>query len=171
MDDKFDATKPVSAYEKMERSGQHIPRLTYPQSRAPGRAPRRPAINKRFLAVTAALIVIFWVVVMSMLVRQREAVHDGTAAAGCHNEIILLDVWKAQQLVEAIQPQGADIVVTVSRRMWDRTMRQAQISVGMAAYCHVALANKGGVVRVEDESGRELGRVINGKWSSKLFGE
>ena len=123
----------------------------------------------RFLAVIG--IVAFSLLAGIIVLLQQADSRKVASVPGCRNEILLLDIWKAQRLVDEIRPDGADIVVRVQTRFWLTTMRQVQVSIGKAAYCAVALAHNGGIVRVEGTNDDELGRVVDGKWSSKLFPE
>lgn len=125
----------------------------------------------RFLIVAGLSIIAFFTAVMWLLVHQREAAHAGDATMPCHRESLLLDVMRMQGMLSSVDKRGADIVVGVPRKGWDRTNRRVQIEIATTAYCYARQARKGGRVYVEDEDGVELGQVVRGKWISKLYSE
>jgi hypothetical protein len=123
----------------------------------------------RFLVITGA--VVFSLLALFAILLQRVEHRRIESAGGCGNELNLIDFWRTQFLVSELRQDGRDMLIKVDWRRWATTQRQIQVSIGKAAYCPLALAGKGGMVRVEDQSNHELARVVNGRWSSQLFPE
>jgi hypothetical protein len=123
----------------------------------------------RFLLVTGAAA--FSLLALFIFLLQRAEHRRIESAAGCRNELLLVDLWKAQRLIYEVRHDGQDIVVKTNWARWATTQRQIQVGIGKAADCPLILAGKGGMVRVEDQNDRELARVVNGVWSSTLFPE
>ena len=122
----------------------------------------------RAFPVIAAAFVIFWAIVLVVLGRQ--AAETDQPDAGCREEAIRLKIAMSGP-IGTIRRAGADIVIEVDRRFWLRMHRNQQIDIALAAWCGVALERKGGMVRIVTAFGEdELGRVVNGRWSSKYGG-
>jgi hypothetical protein len=85
----------------------------------------------------------------------------------CRKEQILLAVSKRQGMIGEIPQDGNDLVITTEWRRWMGLNRQRQIDIGMAAACVVAHEGAGGKVRITSGD-TEVGRVVAGKWSSRL---
>jgi hypothetical protein len=169
MDDKFFIPQRPTAYEHRTINAQDIPRLVDLQPVLRRRWTNRVS-NGRMIALAVAMVSILGICLggISLLVNKREAALESGPANGCKNETIALDIAQNTGPVMSVDKQAADIVVKVSWRWWVRSTRQAQIAIAMAAYCHVS-PNDNGIVRVVDEDGEELGRVVGGNWQSKLF--
>jgi hypothetical protein len=171
MDDKFFIPERPTAYEHRTTHAQEVPRLVDIERVAPPRWTERVS-NGRMLGFAVAMVAIVGICAggIHLLVNRREAALENRSDNGCKNETIALDIAQNAGAVMSVDKQAADIVVKVSWRQWIKTTRQAQIAIAKAAYCHVSPKDKG-IVRVIDETGKELGRVVGGNWQSKLFGQ
>jgi len=171
MDDKFFIPERPTAYEHRTINAQEVPRLVDIERVATPRWTRRVS-NGRVLGFAVAAISILGICVggLNLLVNKREAALENRPDNGCKNETIALDIARNAGPVSSVDTQAADIVVKVSWLRWIKTTRQAQIAIAMAASCHVSLKDNG-MVRVVNENGEELGRVVGGNWQSKLFSQ
>ena len=171
MDDQFFIPQRPTAYEQRTINAQDIPRLIDVERPASPRWTRKVS-NGRMLGLGITMVAILGICFggITLLVNKREAALERGPANGCKSETIALDLARTTGQVVSVDKQAADVVVKVSWRWWIRSTRQAQIAIAMTAYCHVSTADKG-IVRVVDEDGLELGRVVGGNWQSKLFGK
>ena len=169
MEDKFFIPERPTAYEHRTINAQHVPK---PGTAGRVAATRRVSAvsNLRMIGLAAATVVVLCLCLggLLVLVDRREAALHSASAGGCSNETITLDIAHNTGLVVAVDKKGPDVLVTVSWRAWIKSTRKAQIAIAMAAYCHASPAAKG-VVRVVDESDKELGLVVAGNWQSRLF--
>lgn len=85
-------------------------------------------------------------------------------AISCQREIALIDYWKTMNLIRDEKQQGEDVEIVVYGRGWAALPHTSQLEIGAAAYCRVGVKGKGGVARIVDLNGEELGRVVAGKW-------
>lgn len=124
----------------------------------------------RILVSLALAIALFWVAVSVFMLQSAEKHADPNFP--CSNATALLGLWRSQRVIGRIGNDGRDVRVLIDRSTWaGRLTRKNRIDIGMAAWCQVQAMGKGGRVIIHDTYGGVLGEVVDGKWSSKLFGE
>jgi hypothetical protein len=121
------------------------------------------------LVIISILLVVLMAGLLSFLVLEREAAHREEADKPCLRERLLLDVWRTQDLIMAVEQRGTDIVVVVSRRPWKKITRTQQVGIAKAAFCLATELQGQGEAIVSDSDGTQLGRVERGKWVSTLY--
>lgn len=124
----------------------------------------------RILVTLTLAIALFWVAVSVLMLRSEEEHADPNFA--CSSATALLGLWSSQRVIVQIGNDGRDVSLTIPRTHWvARLTRKSRVDIGMAAWCQVQALGKGGKVIIRDTYGKDLGQVVDGKWSSKLFGE
>jgi hypothetical protein len=93
------------------------------------------------------------------------------SAIGCKQELALIDYWKSVRLIWEMRARNGGFDVLVNEGTFAEMSRKLQLQIGKAAWCPVALAARGGVVRIVDLNDNEIARVADGKWSSRQFPE
>jgi hypothetical protein len=93
------------------------------------------------------------------------------SAIGCKQELVLIDYWKSVRLIWEVRPREGGFDVLVNEGTFAEMPRKLQLQIGKAAWCPVALAARGGMVRIVDLNDNEIARVADGKWSSRQFPE
>jgi hypothetical protein len=124
-------------------------------------------IGMRRAAVGSIVVLVLLAVLVVAMQRSEDS--KVRAAVACQNELVLIDYWKSLDLIREVRHEGNDLIVEVDYRSWTRLPRPLQLQIGKAAYCPIGQAGKGGAARID--SGGELARVENGKWSSRQFPE
>lgn len=108
-------------------------------------------------------------VILAGLFLMREPEVQAEIAAACRSGpekmAVTLDFWSNQGIVRAVSHDKNSAYVTVDSRLWAEIGRDAQISIGMAAYCRVADWKGRGSAVIEDGRQDRLGSVTNGHWS------
>lgn len=86
----------------------------------------------------------------------------------CRQELLLLEVWKAQSVVRTLDyQQGQRASLDVYARHWLKIPANQQRAIALAAFCPIAVRFRAGELTVK--SGDEImGSVINGVWHSRL---
>lgn len=124
----------------------------------------------RILVTLALTIALFWIAVSFFMLRSGEEHADPNFA--CGSATALLGLWRSQRVIDRIGNDGRDVRVLIDRSTWaGRLSRKNRIDIGMAAWCQVQAMGKGGKVIIHDAYGGDLALVVDGKWSSRLFGE
>ena len=124
----------------------------------------------RILVTLGLAIALFWVAASFFMLQSAEDHADPNFA--CSSATALLGVWRSQRVIDRIGNDGRDVRVLIDRSTWaGRLTKKNRIDIGMAAWCQVQAMGKGGRVIIHDTYGGVLGEVVDGKWSSKLFGE
>lgn len=92
-------------------------------------------------------------------------------ASVCHNEVVLLEIWRAQGLIYSIEYKGSNAQLLVHQRQWLRSRADVQADVALAAYCRIAAEYGRGNVEVTGLNGTPVfGAVIDGRWRNRLSG-
>jgi hypothetical protein len=124
----------------------------------------------RFLVSLLVGIALFWLAVSLAITWSAREHADANFA--CGSATALLGLWTSQRIIEHVGSDGRDVTVLVSGAGWlSRLTKKSRIDIGMAAWCQVKALGKGGKVIIRGNRGEDLGQVVDGKWSSKLFGE
>lgn len=124
----------------------------------------------RILVTLALAIAFFWLAVSLIVLRSAEEHADPNFA--CSSATALLGLWTTQRVIEHVGNDGRNVTVLVTSGGWvNRVGKKARIDIGMAAWCQVQALGKGGKVVIRGTRGEDYGQVVDGKWSSKLFGE
>ncbi|MBL0370951.1 hypothetical protein JJB09_02820 [Rhizobium sp. KVB221] len=172
MDDKFFIPERPTAYEQRTIEAQSVPKFV--DTHPPGHQPERRTLSggrMTVLAIITALILGSIFGGITWLASAREAARGQASNAACRSATIELEIAQSAGPLVSLARQGADVVAKVSWRSWTRINRQAQISVAMAVYCLASGERNGGIALIVDQNDTELGRVVDGKWVSKLFAE
>lgn len=124
----------------------------------------------RILVSLALAVALFWVAVSFFMLQSAEKHADPSFP--CSSATALLGLWRSQRVIDRIGNDGRDVRVLINRSTWaGRLTKKNRIDIGMAAWCQVQVMGKGGRVIIHDMYGGVLGEVVDGQWSSKLFGE
>jgi hypothetical protein len=124
----------------------------------------------RILVTLGLAIALFWVAASFFILQNAKEHADPNFA--CSSATTLLGLWVSQRVIAQIGDDGRDVTLTIPRAYWvARLTKKSRVDIGMAAWCQVKALGKGGKVMIHDTYGDELGQVVGGKWSSKLFGE
>lgn len=94
--------------------------------------------------------------------------HSTPPELACRQELLLLEVWKAQSVVRTSDYQhGRRGSLDVYSYHWLKIHANQQRAIALAAFCPIAVRFGAGELTVK--SGDEImGSVINGVWHSRL---
>jgi DMSO/TMAO reductase YedYZ heme-binding membrane subunit len=124
----------------------------------------------RILVSLLVGVALFWLVVSFAITWSAKEHADANFA--CGSATALLGLWTSQKIIVHISNDGRDVTVLVSGASWlSRLTKKSRIDIGMAAWCQVESLGKGGMVKIRGDRGEDLGQVVGGTWSSKLYGE
>ena len=108
---------------------------------------------------------------MADLCHAEQSLTATDPASVCHNEVVLLEIWRAQGLIYSIEYKGSNAQLVVHQRQWLRSRADVQADVALAAYCRVAAEYGRGDVEVTGLNGTSVfGTVIDGRWRNRLTG-
>ena len=95
------------------------------------------------------------------------AAPNGEIAAACRDGRInapkILSFWKQQRVVRNLRGDADSVVVDVDSRRWRTIGHDAQVTIGVAAYCTIA-KNGLGTAIVKGSDQEQLGSVVDGNF-------
>lgn len=126
------------------------------------RVREKPSTMRQLGYLTFIVIVVAVLYVGGRDTVQREvfaACRDGTI-----NAQRVLDAWRGPGVIASMHPRSDAVTVSVVTALWEKIGRDAQISIGLAAYCTVVGDDGKGFVAIQGSRQEDLGSVVNGNW-------
>ena len=115
-------------------------------------------------AVLSVALVVLMISTSALLLAHRDRSERDASEARLRCTSVdaarVLGVWEARGVVRSVR--GGTVEVVTLR--WAAAGHDAQISIGIAAYCQIADGRGRGTIIVRGSLGDDLGGVVDGNW-------